>query len=402
MAPEITLLRRMTQRDPHEKHRASTPLELLFDLTFVAAIAIAGLELAGAIETGDVGAGIVGYVGVFFAIWWAWLNFSWFASAFDTDDVPYRLLTMLQMVGVLVLAAGIPTAFDGDFGLIVVGYAIMRAGLVGQWLRAAVQDPTARRYAIAEAVGLVAITSLWALRLLLPPEFELASWLVLVALELALPILAARFGEASWHPDHIAERYGLFTIIVLGESVVSAGRAFTAAFAQGHADQQLIIVAVAAIVMLFGIWWLYFLVPAGQGLESGLEAHSSRVFRFRFSYIWGYGHGVIFAAIAALGAAIEVVVAVTEGHGEASDTVVAYSIAIPLVLAFTLIRLLHARLVAGRRPTLAPMVVVDLILLALPLAVVPLGLTVTIATMAMLVAALVTLTLVNNVRGSAA
>ncbi|NQX13942.1 low temperature requirement protein A [Microbacteriaceae bacterium VKM Ac-2855] len=388
----------MTQRDPHEKHRASTPLELLFDLTFVAAIAVAGLELAGAIESGDVAAGIPGYIGVFFAIWWAWLNFSWFASAFDTDDVPYRLLTMVQMVGVLVLAAGISSAFDGDFGLIVVGYAVMRLGLVGQWIRAAAQDPTARRYALAEAVGLVVITSLWALRLLLPPEAGLASWLVLVALELALPVIATRFGEASWHPDHIAERYGLFTIIVLGESVVSAGRAFSAALSGGRVDDELIIVAVSAIVMLFGIWWLYFLVPAGRGLEAGLEAHTSSTFRFRFSYVWGYSHGVIFAAIAALGAAIEVAVAVTEGHGEVSDTVVAYAIAIPLVLAFTLIRLVHARLVTDRRASLAPLVVIDVVLLILPLATDALGLTVLIAALAMLVAALVALTLANNAR----
>ena len=72
-----------------------------------------------------------GYLLVFFAIWWAWMNFTWFASAYDTDDVPYRLLTLLQMAGVLVLAAGVPAAFDDrDFARHRLGYVVMRIALV--------------------------------------------------------------------------------------------------------------------------------------------------------------------------------------------------------------------------------------------------------------------------------
>ncbi len=75
---------------------------------------------------------------VFFAIWWAWMNFTWFASAYDVDDVPYRLLALVQMGGVLVLAAGVPSAFEHqDFFGITLGYFIMRIGLVAQWVRAA-------------------------------------------------------------------------------------------------------------------------------------------------------------------------------------------------------------------------------------------------------------------------
>jgi low temperature requirement protein LtrA len=67
-----------------------------------------------------------GYAAVFFGVWWAWVNFTWFASAYDTD-VPYRLLTLLQMAGVLVFAAGIPAAFEHfDFATAVTGYVIMR------------------------------------------------------------------------------------------------------------------------------------------------------------------------------------------------------------------------------------------------------------------------------------
>ena len=81
----------MTARSPHETHRVATPLELFFDLVFVVAIAQAAGGLHHAIADGHALEGLIGYLMVFFAIWWAWMNFTWFASAYDCDDVPYRL-----------------------------------------------------------------------------------------------------------------------------------------------------------------------------------------------------------------------------------------------------------------------------------------------------------------------
>jgi low temperature requirement protein LtrA len=93
---------------------------------------------------------------LFFAIWWAWMNFTWFASAYDTDDNVYRLATLVQITGALTLAAGVPRAFDEtDHRLVTYGYVIMRAGpLVAQWLRAARSDPERRRTALAYAAGI--------------------------------------------------------------------------------------------------------------------------------------------------------------------------------------------------------------------------------------------------------
>src|SRR5258708_28302763 len=135
----------MSGRDPGEEHRASTPLELLFDLTFVVAVALAALELREALGHGHAAHALVAYAIIFFAVWWAWVNFTWFASAYDTDDVPYRLLTLLQMAGVLVFSAGITAAFEHfDFATCVAGYVIMRMALVAQWLRAAREHPEGR------------------------------------------------------------------------------------------------------------------------------------------------------------------------------------------------------------------------------------------------------------------
>ena len=157
--------RPMRARAVDEEHRVATPLELLFDLTFVVAVSQAAAALAHGVAEAHIASAVTGYLLVFFAIWWAWMNFTWFASAYDTDDVPYRLLTLMQMAGVLVLAAGVGPASDQyDYRAVTIGYVVMRLALVLQWVRAARSDPdhalTARRY----AAGISAVQVLWLLR----------------------------------------------------------------------------------------------------------------------------------------------------------------------------------------------------------------------------------------------
>src|ERR1051325_11783393 len=98
----------MTGRDPARAHRAATPLELFFDLTFVVAVSQAASGLPPSLVEGHADDVLLGFPLVFFGIWWAWMNFTWFASAYDTDDAIYRLATLVQLTGVLVMAAGVP------------------------------------------------------------------------------------------------------------------------------------------------------------------------------------------------------------------------------------------------------------------------------------------------------
>src|ERR1700721_452511 len=136
----------MRPRDIDEEHRASTPLELLFDLSFVVAVSQAADQLSAALGLGHFHTAIVSYLLVFFAIWWAWVNFTWFASAYDVDDLLYRLLTFVQIIGVLILAAGVDSAFTaGNFTVMTIGYVVMRIAMVAQWLRAAGGEPRAPR-----------------------------------------------------------------------------------------------------------------------------------------------------------------------------------------------------------------------------------------------------------------
>ena len=146
--------RRLSGRDPHEPHRAATPLELLYDLTFVVAFGQAANELAHYVAEDHVRTGLIGFGFAIFAVGWAWINYSWFASAYDTDDWVFRVATMVQMVGVMIFALGLPQVFDSiDEGhtinnaVTVAGYVVMRVSMIFQWLRAARQDQPRRRAA---------------------------------------------------------------------------------------------------------------------------------------------------------------------------------------------------------------------------------------------------------------
>lgn len=278
----------------------STPLELLTDLCFVVAVSQASAGLHHAIAEDHVAHGLAGFAIAFFAIWWTWMNFSWFASAFDNDDVLYRLLTIVQIIGVLVLAAGIPGFFTGDFLLPIVGYVIMRLALVIQWLRASRGDPRTRRTCLRYALGLVVVQSLWVGLLFVPHAYQL--WLVpvLAVLDLGVPVWAERAGETPWHPEHIADRYAAFFIIVLGESILAATLSIQGAWTDLDHAADALVVLIGGVLIVFGMWWLYFARDASAMLER-VRAQGTG-----FEYVWGIGHYFVFASGAAIGAGLAV------------------------------------------------------------------------------------------------
>ena len=270
--------RLMTARDPEESHRAATPLELLFDLAFVVAIARAAAEMHHAFAENHASVAILCYLVVFFAIWWAWMNFTWFASAYDTDDVLYRLLTIVQMAGVLVLAVGIPAVFqDFDITLVVAGYVVMRVPLIAQWIRAGREDPERRPTCRTYALGIAVVQVLWIGLIFVPMPWQVVGLVVLLGAELAVPVYAERRRPTTWHPEHIAERYGLLTLIVLGEVILGVTNAIAGAFAEGFSFSMLAL-AVGGLLLVFGLWWTYFL----GGDENGLT-------NIRVALTWGYG-----------------------------------------------------------------------------------------------------------------
>lgn len=340
-------LTRMSGRDPHEEGRASTPLELFFDLTFVIAISVASADLAHSLSEGHVGSGILAFSFCLFAIMWAWVNFTWFASAFDTDDWLFRLTTMLQMVGVLVVAMGVNDVFRSieeggsiDNRVLVGGYVVMRVAMLFQWLRVATQDPEHRPAALT-IVKFIAVAQVgWVL--LIFPDLglwpTLALMLPLYAVELAGPYVAERRGTGTpWHPHHVAERYGLIVIIALGECLLGTVAALQSVVAENGWSWEVAAVGVAGVGLGFTVWWLYFAAPMGQGLH----AHRSR------GFVFGYGHIVVVAAIAAIGAGLHVAAYYLEHESHLSARGALLTVVVPMVVFWLSMVVIYTVIVAG-------------------------------------------------------
>ena len=307
---------RMSGRDPHERHRAATPLELLFDLTFVVAFGEAGNQMAHLLAEGHLVPAIVGFVFAMFAACWAWINYSWFASAYDTDDWYFRIATMVVMVGVLILALGLPAMFhsidaghDLDNGVMVAGYVVMRVAMIGLWLRAARQDP-ARRSTCLTYVLWVSVAQIGWIALIivsLPLVPTLLAALTLGIIEMTGPYLTERRKvETPWHAHHIAERYGLLVIIALGEGIIGTIASLSAVIDGQGWSLEAISVAVAGTGLTFGMWWVYFTMPSGKVLHRYRER----------GFAWGYWHLPLFMSIAATGAGLHVAAYVVEDEAQ--------------------------------------------------------------------------------------
>ncbi|MFJ2105453.1 low temperature requirement protein A [Streptomyces microflavus] len=339
----------MTGRDPEERGRVSSPLELLFDLTFVVAVGTASTQFAELLAEGHAAHAVIAFLMAMFAISVAWISFSWFASAFATEDWLYRVLTMLQMIGVVVFSLGLPAMFHSvdegghlELRAMVAGYVVMRIAMVLQWWRASREAPEFRRVCLANIRWTVIAQVGWVVVgfTRLPIEAVFVAFVVLGALELALPLFTqGSAGGTPWHPHHVAERYGLFAIIVLGESVV--GTVASSGELLGGADGtawtwNAIAVVVAGVGLTFGMWWVYFTTPFGDIL----------VRRRNRGYLFGYGHIPLFIGVAGAGAGLHVAGLYLEHHAEISETAVVLALVLPVSLYLLVVYLLHSLLLS--------------------------------------------------------
>jgi low temperature requirement protein LtrA len=369
-----TLLRhrraRMGGRDPDESHRTATPLELLFDLTFVVAFGIAADELAHYLVEDHIRAGLTGFAFATFAITWAWINFSWFASAYDTDDWVYRLTTMVQMVGVIVLALGLPTLFSSidegetvNNGVVVAGYVVMRVAMVFQWARAARQDPPRREACRTYITAILVAQAGWVVLLIADTTVgETFAWAgVLTLVEFAGPWIAERRqGGTPWHAHHIAERYGLLVIIALGEGVIGTIASLTALVGPEGTGWTLdaALVAVAGTALTFGMWWIYFLIPSGAVLH---------VHRRARSFGWGYGHIPLIGAVVGTGAGLHVAAFYLEEESELDAAATVLCMVVPVAVYVLAVFVIYAVLTRSLDRFHLALMAITTVFLAAPL-----------------------------------
>ena len=223
--------------------------------------------------------------------------------------------------------------------MVTLGYLVMRIALVAQWLRASRSDPprraTDRRYAFGISVCMIG----WILLLVIPTGLRGAGFALMVVAELSVPVWAERAEGTTWHPHHIAERFGLFTLIVLGETVLAATVAVQTALDAGEWGGELVGVAFGGLLIVFSMWWLYF---------SQRTSDVTHRVRARFeeakqasSFIWGYGHFFVFAAAAAVGAGLATVVDVNTHHAHLSERGAVTAVAVPVAIFVVVVWLLH-------------------------------------------------------------
>ncbi|MFJ8746002.1 low temperature requirement protein A [Embleya sp. NPDC127516] len=340
----------MTGRDPQEHGRVSSPLELLFDLTFVVAVGTAASQYAEMLAERHAAQAVAAFVMAMFAISVAWISFSWFASAFATDDWLYRALTMVQMIGVVVFSLGLPAMFHSvdegghlELRVMVLGYVVMRFAMVLQWWRVTRESSSFRAVGMANIRWTVIVQLGWIVVAFapLPLAAVFAAFVVLGTLELALPVLTqGSAGGTPWHPHHVTERYGLLAIIVLGEGVVgtvaSSGELLGGADGT-HWSGNAIAVVIAGVGLTFGMWWVYFATPFGDIL----------VLRRNRGYLFGYGHIPLFIGIAGAGAGLHVAGLFLEHHSELGDVTVVLALAVPVGLYLAMVYLLHTLLLSS-------------------------------------------------------
>jgi low temperature requirement protein LtrA len=326
----------MAGRDPAERGRTSTSLELLYDLTYVIAFAAAAQQLAHELAEGRPGPAVGAFVFAIFSISWAWMNFTWFASAYGNDDALFRVATIVQMVGVVMLTFGLPPSFRAaeeghspNNTLMVAGYLVMRLPLIALWVRASRQDARRRRTALGYAITIAVAQAGWVATAALPLPVGVAV-VALVALAIgemiAPPVLERRLGAAPWNAGHVAERFSLLTIITLGEVVAATTEAVGALRDEHGWSVAAIVIASSGLFLAAAMWWAYFLIPS----RAILEYHPERTFA------WRYAHLPIFGAIAAVGAGLRLAADAVDHH-RVPLTAVALALAIPVAIVVAMI-----------------------------------------------------------------
>ena len=291
-----------------DEERTASRLELFFDLAFVLVVA----ELAIALREDVTVHGELLFAGFFTLVWWSWVSSTLYANRFDHDDAVYRLLKLASMAAVIGLAASATEATGERFGTFVGCQLLLRASLLLQYGRAyrhiAHARPIARLYLVGAGVGAL----LWTVSLVVPRPIGFALWGAAILVEALVPLAATRHSaDVPLHVEHLPERFALFVILVLGESV--------AGIAHGLHDAKwtssAIPVAVVAFVLTAALWWSYFDVAGARAKRLLNEAGGERSDRRHDVYV--FGQLPLALALATVGAGIELAV-VQSGQGEVS------------------------------------------------------------------------------------
>lgn len=289
-----------------EEDRTATWLELFYDLAFVVAVAVLGGRLAAAHSASDVFI----YLGYFVLIWWLWASHTFYADRYDTDDVVYRILATVQLAAVAVIAASISSEESASTMAFAVGYTIARFALLAMYWRARRHVLETRILVNGYLLGHGIAASIWVISILVQEPTRYVLWAIALVIDLATPYLMRREqAKVPLDVSHLPERFGLFTILVLGESIAA-----TVVGLSHHVwSTDSTFTGMMALVIATSIWWLYF--DNVEGMVVRRDPGQRRAWR---PTVWIYSHLGIAAGLGIVSVGLEHAI-VGSGEGSYGD-----------------------------------------------------------------------------------
>lgn len=265
-------------------------LELFYDLIYVAAF----IQLGNALSAAPGTIGVLTFAALFVPIWSAWTAFTFFSNRFIVDDFVHRLLVFAQMFAIGGMAICVGDVFVGRPQGFALCYALVRLAIVALYARTWAHARDGQALALRNTIGFGIGALLWLASIAVPHPWVFLMWGAAVLIDFAVPLnRRARADSMRNPPDvlHMAERYGLLTIIVLGEGfvkVVSAG-------ADTGLNANLVGMGALALLVTFSLWWLYFDDVAGSRIKKGELT----------AFVWIYTHLPLTLAITVVGVGLK-------------------------------------------------------------------------------------------------
>ena len=245
--------------------------------------------------------GFLTFVALFIPVVWSWIGVTFYSTRFETDDLAHRLLMLLQIAVAALMAVSVPDGLGKNSSWFALSYAIMRTILVIEYLRTRKHVPAARKLTTRYSIGFSIAAGIWFASIFVPPPFRLFLWIIGLGVDIGTPLLFARQLSVQFAPHihHLPERFGSFTIIVLGISILGV--------VNGIADHNWtissIISAGLGLGIAFSLWWIYFDTVDGSEIRALRENKQIGIY-----VTWLYIHFPLIIAFTAFGVSIEHVV----------------------------------------------------------------------------------------------
>ncbi|MDF2379353.1 MAG: low temperature requirement protein A [Candidatus Gracilibacteria bacterium] len=275
--------------DNQHDHKA-TWLELFYDLVFVVAIAELTHRLSLSITWRSFGI----FVFLFIPIWWNWISVTFYNDRFETGDISQRLFTFLHMIAIGTIAFQIHKGVINNSNGFALAYIFCRVIIVIMWLRAKIHNPEIKNTINKYLAGFSISILLWTISLWVDFPWKFILWSIALLIELITPLTTLKEQSQNkmlQRSPHLPERFGLFMIIVLGESVVGI---FHGLNDLSYFNINSVITALLGATFAFMIWWLYFDFINPRPIKKG-PYHVAT---------WAYAHFPLIISISALGASL--------------------------------------------------------------------------------------------------